>query len=151
MIKKADKGKTVVITDRTKYLEWIKFLLLGSIKLMQLPSDEDKWINYIVNLETNLKGAFKVVKNEEKISDTEFDIICPVGTMSGILNGNPKVHQTVVNNTPKFRPILSAINIPTYLSATYLKPILSQITTNDFIVKKSFDFAEEVVNYDHNL
>ena len=151
MIKKADKGKTVVITDRTKYLEWIKFLLLRSIKLMQLPSDEDKWINYIVNLEINLKGAFKVVKNEEKISDTEFDIICPVGTMSGILNGNPKVHQTVVNNTPKFRPILSAINIPTYLSATYLKPILSQITTNDFIVKKSFDFAEEVVNYDHNL
>ena len=61
MIKKADKGNTVVITDRTKYLEWIKFLLLGSIKLMQLPSDEDKWINYIINLEINLKGAFKVV------------------------------------------------------------------------------------------
>ena len=77
------------------------------------------------------------MKIKEKISDTEFDIICPLGTMSGILNGNPKVHQTVVNNTPKFRPILSAINIPTYLSATYLKPILSQITTNDFIVKKS--------------
>ena len=71
--------------------------------------------------------------------------------MSGILNGNPKVHETVVNNTPKFRPILSAMNTPTYLSAKYLKPILSQITTNEFIVKSSFDFVENVVNYDHNL
>ena len=52
--------------------------------------------------------------------------------MPGILYGNPKVHKTVVNNTPKFRPILSAINTPTYLLAKYLNPILSPLTTNEF-------------------
>ena len=36
--------------------------------------------------------------------------ICPVGTFPEILYGNPKVHKTVVNNTPKFSPILSVIN-----------------------------------------
>ena len=118
---------------------------------MQLPIDEDKWINYIVNLEINPKDRFKVLKDEEKTSKIEFDSICPVGTMSGILNGNPKVHETVVNNSPKFKPILLAINTPTYLSAKYLKSILPQITTNEFVVKSSFDFAENVVNYDHNL
>ena len=71
--------------------------------------------------------------------------------MPGILYGNPKVHKTVVNNTPKFRPILSAINTPTYSLAKYLNPILSPLTTNEFTAKNSFDFAEEVVNYDHNL
>ena len=35
--------------------------------------------------------------------------------------------------------------------AKYLNPILSPLTTNEFAVKNSFDFAEEVVNYDHNL
>ena len=35
--------------------------------------------------------------------------------------------------------------------AKYLKPILSPLMTNEFIVKNSFDFAEEVFNYDHNL
>ena len=65
-IQKADKGNAVVITDRTKYLEGIKSLLSDSSKFMQLPIDEDKWINYIVNLESKLKDRFKVLKNEEK-------------------------------------------------------------------------------------
>ena len=118
---------------------------------MPLPIDEGKWLNYIINLENKLKDRFKVLKNEEKFSEKEFDNICPVGTTPGILYGNPKVHKTVVNNTPKFRPILSGINTPTYLSAKYLNPILSPLTTNEFTVKNSFYFTEEVVNYDHNL
>ena len=132
VIQKADKGNAVIISDHTKYLEGIKSLFLDSSKFIQLPTDEDKWINYIVNLESKLKDRFKVLKNEEKISEKEFDSICPVGTMPGILYGNPKVHKTVVNNTPKFRPILSAINTPTYLLAKYLNPILSPLTTNEF-------------------
>ena len=66
-----------------------------------------------INLENKLKDRFKVLKNEEKISEKEFDNICPVGITPGILYVNPKVHKTVVNNTPKFRPILSATNTPT--------------------------------------
>ena len=151
VIQKADKGNTVVTIDHTKYLEGIRSLLLHSSKFMQLPIDEDNWIDYINNLESELKDRFKVLKNEEKISEKEFDSICPVGTTPGILYGNPKVHKTVVNNTPKFRPILSAINTPTYSLAKYLNTILSSLTTNEFTVKNSFDFAEEFVNYDHNL
>ena len=145
VIQKADKVNTVVITDRTKYLEGIKSLLSDSSKFMPLPIDEGKWLNYIINLETKLKDRFKVLKNEEKISEKEFDNICLVGTTPGIPYRNPKVHKTVVHNTPKFRPILSAINTLTYLLAEYLNPILSPLTTNEFTVKNSLDFAEEVV------
>ena len=67
VIQKADKRNTVVITDRTKYLEQIKSLFFDSRKFMQLPI-EDKLINYIVNLD-KLKDRFKVLKNEEKISE----------------------------------------------------------------------------------
>ena len=61
---------------------------------MQLPIDEGKWVNHIVNLESKLKDHFKVFKNEEKIAEKEFDNICPVGTMPKILYGNPKVHKS---------------------------------------------------------
>ena len=80
----------MVITDRTKYLEGIKSLLSDSSKFIQLPIDQSKWINYIINLENKLKDRFKVLKNEEKVSEKEFDSISPVGTTPGILYGNPK-------------------------------------------------------------
>ena len=118
---------------------------------MQVPIAEDKWISYISNLESKLKDCFKVLNNEEKIYEKEFDSICTVATMPGILYSNARIQKTVVNNTPKFRPILSVRSIPTYLLAKYLNPILSPLTPNEFTVKISFDFAEEVVNNNHNL
>ena len=80
VIQKADKGNTVVITDRTKYLEGVKSLLSNNSRFMQLPINEGKWLNYIINLESKLEDRFKVLKNEEKKSKKEFDNICPVGT-----------------------------------------------------------------------
>ena len=49
------------------------------------------------------------------------------------------------------RPILSAINTPTYLLARYINPNLSSFATNEFAVNIFFDFAEEVVSHNHNL
>ena len=141
----------MVITDRTKYLEGIKSLLLNSSKFSQLPIDESKSINYIINLENKLKDRFKILKNKEKFSEKELDSISPVRTTPGILYGNPEVHKTVVNDAPKFRPILSTIDTPTYLLAKYLNPISWTLTANEFTVKNSFNFAEEIVNYDRKL
>ena len=50
VIQRGNKGNTVVITDRNKYLEGIKSLLLDSSKFIHFPIDEDKWINYIATL-----------------------------------------------------------------------------------------------------
>ena len=87
----------------TKYLEGVKSLLSDSSKYSQLLIDISKCINSIINLDNKLKDHFKILKNEEKISEKEFDSISQVGTTPGILHGNPKVHKTVVNSTPKFR------------------------------------------------
>ena len=97
-------------------------------------------------MENKLKDCFKILKNEEKNSEKESDSISPVGTTPDILYGNPKVHKTVANNTPKFRPILSVINTHTHLLAKYLNPILSSLTSIEFTVKNYFYFAEDIVN-----
>ena len=64
---------------------------------------------YIINLESKVKDPSKVLKNEENISEKEFDSIYTVGTTPGISYGNPKVRKTIVHNSPKFRHILSVM------------------------------------------
>ena len=85
VIKKVNKGSIVVIIERNKYLEGIKSVLLDSGKLMQFPIDEDKRINYIIALESDLKLFLKELKIEDKISVKELDSISLVGTMTSIL------------------------------------------------------------------
>ena len=64
---------------------------------------------------------------------------------------NPKVHKIVLDNISNFRPILSAIGTPVYKLAKFVVPIFSPLTVNDYVVKDSFSFAKELVNFDHNL
>ena len=85
VIKKVNKGSIVVIIECNKYLEGIKSVLLDSGKLMQFPIDEDKRINYIIALESDLKLFLKELKTEDKISVKELDSISLVGTMTSIL------------------------------------------------------------------
>ena len=46
---------------------------------------------------------------------------------------------------------MSALNTPTYKLAKFLVPILEPLTTNEFTVKGSFHFAEEIVDQQHDL
>ena len=63
----------MVITNHIRYLGGIKILLSASSKFIQPPIDEDKWINNIINLVNKVKDWFKVLRNEEKFSEKEFD------------------------------------------------------------------------------
>ena len=52
----------------------------------------------------------------------------------------------------KFRvKFLLALDTPTYKLAKFLVPIFKPLTTNDFTVKDSFHFAEEIVDQQHDL
>ena len=65
--------------------------------------------------------------------------------------GLAKVHKIVTDGLPSFRPILSAIGTPTYKLATFLVPILEPLTTNEYTIKDSFTFAEELQSFDSKL
>ena len=59
-----------------------------------------------------------------------------------------KVHKDIIDNCPPFRPVLSAINTPTYKLAKFLVRILKSLTSNQYTVKDSSAFAEEIVAQD---
>ena len=62
-----------------------------------------------------------------------------------------KAHKIVTDGLPSFRPILSAIGTPTYKLAKFLVPILEPLTTNEYTIKDSFIFAEELQSFDSKL
>ena len=58
-----------------------------------------------------------------------------------------EVHKPVINNCRKFHPILPTIGTPTYKIARWLVPILSPLTSNEFLVNDSFSFADKVSSF----
>ena len=69
----------------------------------------------------------------------------PVAPRSGIMYGLCKVHKDIIDNCPPFQTILSAIKTPTYKLTNFLAPILNFLTSNEYTVKGSFAYAEEII------
>ena len=65
--------------------------------------------------------------------------------------GSSKIHKPLVNDFPKLRPILSALNTGTYKWAKFFVPLLRHLTSNQFTLKDSFEFAKIVCEQDAGL
>ena len=70
----------------------------------------------------------------------------PCGIKPGILYGLCKVHRKLdePNRLPPHRPILSAIGTCSYNLAKFFVPILKEFTINEYTVKDSFSFSNEI-------
>ena len=93
----------------------------------------------------------KKLKTKNPISEETYNKLRPVGSKPGTLYGSAKVHKPLINGLPPFRPILSAIGTPTYKLAKFLVPVLSDITQNEFTVKDSFTFVDEILTQNSDL
>ena len=63
--------------------------------------EKGKLLNFVRQSEK--KNILKRLKDEDKITEKDFDKICPRVTKPGILYGLSKIHKAVVNNcVPKF-------------------------------------------------
>ena len=87
----------------------------------------------------------KEIKNKNQINEDLYNKLCPVGSQPGVLYGFAEVHKKVIDGFPTFQPIPSAIGTPTYKIAKFLVPILKHLTSKEYSVKNSFDFAKEIL------
>ena len=76
--------------------------------------------------------------------------ISPLGCHPEISYIQAKIHKPVIDNCPSFRPILDAINTPSYKLVKFLVPILSPLAINEYTVKDSFAYAKEITKTDCN-
>ena len=114
-------------------------------KFKNIPVAPDKDFNYIINSEKRVTKLLKKLENKNAISDETYNELRPVGSKPETLYGSTKVHKPIINRVPPFRPILSLIGTPTYKLAKFLLPVLSDITQNEFTVKDSFTFVDEIL------
>ena len=147
VIQTADKRNTVVIIEKNAYINKMKEIVSDTTKFEQINIEEDKQVNFLLKSEKKVIDLMKRLENEGIISEKEYELIYPRGSRPGILYGSSKVHKPVINNCPKFSPILSTIGTPTYKLAKALVPILSPLTSNDVLVENTFLFADEVSSF----
>ena len=77
----------------------------------------------------------------------------PCGCKPGVLYRLCKVHKKPdeANRLPTLRPILSAIGTCSYNLAKFFVPILKKFTINEYTVKDSFSFSNEIRNKSTSL
>ena len=64
-------------------MKGIKSLLSDNTKFIPLNSDQNKWLNYIADLQKQLKEHFTTLQKDNKITKYDFKCIFPIGTRNG--------------------------------------------------------------------
>ena len=136
----------VVIVDKADYLNKMENLLNDTWKFEKINLKNDGISNFAVNQEKRVDNILKNLLCLMAYLKEQGDLLHQLGP--GIMQRLCKVQKDIIDNCPPFRPILSAINTPTYKLAKFLVPILKSLTSNDYTVKDSFAFAKEIVEQD---
>ena len=105
-------------------------------------------MNFVINQEKRVDNILRTLVAFNSISVETRRSVKPDGTRLGIMYGLCKVHKNIIENCPPLRPTLSAINTPNYKLAKFLVLILKFLTSNEYTVKDSFGFGEEIVEKD---
>ena len=134
-----------MVVHKADYLDKMDNLLNDTRKFEKINLKNDGILNFAINQEKRVDNILKKLVASKSISEETRRSLKPVGTRPGIMYGLCKVHKDIIDNCPPFRPILSAINTPTYKLAKFLVPILKSLTSNEYTIKDSFAFAKEIV------
>ena len=108
-----------------------------------------KELNLLLKHEDKLISFLKGIK--KYIGEDLYKNLYPQGPQLGIMYGSSKIHKPLVNDFPKLRPILSALNTGTYKWAKFFVPLLRHLTSNQFTLKDSSEFAKIVCEQDAGL
>ena len=107
-------------------------ILSDSSKFSEICVANEKHLNFLVNVEKEISDLLKQFSDSQVIADADYKKLKPIVSRIGILCGLRKIHKSLIDNSPPFQPILSAIKTPSYNIAKHLVPILEPITTNSF-------------------
>ena len=145
IIQKAD-----VLVEKDVYIRHIEKTLDDATKFEKVKIKKGI-LNFSINHERRINDYLKSLEKSDTLTTDQYKKVKAIGSRPGILYGLCKVHKAIIDVCPPFRPILSAIGTPSYKLAKFLVPKLSSIMFNEFTVKDSFAFAEDIVHQDGKL
>ena len=137
VVTRPDKGNGVVLLNKSDYVEKMMDILNDVTKFKVI---SDNIFTLILKSEDKLNRLLRKLKESCVIDNEIFSNLFASGSRPGVMYGLPKVHK---GNCP-LRPILSAIGTFNYNLSKFLVPLIAPITTNEFTVSSSFNFAKEI-------
>ena len=108
-----------------------------------------KELTCLLQHEGKLVNFLKRVK--KSLGEEVYKNLYPQGSQPRVLYSLSKIHKPLVNNIPKLRPILSALNTGTYKWAKFFVPLLRDLTSDEYTIKDSFDFAKVIYEQNSDL
>ena len=130
-ILKQDKGRGVIILNRSKYIE--KCLsIVNSSQFLQVDKDPT------ASIERKVQRTLRKIK--DKIPALLYSKVYPTRSSPGRFHGTAKLHKVKDNGTVEdlpLRPIISTIRIATYELAKYLAQILKPLGQSQYTIKSS--------------
>ena len=139
VICRPDKGKGIVLLNRTDYIQKMEDVLSDDSKFTFVGSPN---FSNIFKMEDKINRTLKQFKDKSMISDETYNTLYSSGSSYSILYGLPKVHKRDV----PLRPILAAYNSPNFAIAKYLVPVLSKLTSNQHTLSNSSSFIPEILH-----
>ena len=126
----------MVILDKSEYINKIQTILDDKKKFRPLNKDPtDEW-------ETDLQDYLKLLLTHGVFSEEVYNKLRPVGSNPSRIYGLPKIHKPDI----PLRPIISAIGSYTHSLAKFLSEILKPYAQNEYTIKDSFSFVNELLS-----
>ena len=147
VICKPDKGKGVVIIDKTSYIDKMSEMIEDSSKFEEIT--DMPFSKYTWKIEDRLNNFLRKVKEKLSISGDTLKTLHASGCAPGILYGLPKVHKPDFATNFQFRPIFAAYNNPCYKLAKFLVPYLTPYASNEYSLSNSYTFVSQLSEFEN--
>ncbi|KAG1658491.1 hypothetical protein GQR58_022937 [Nymphon striatum] len=141
VICKPDKGRAVVILNKTQYIKSVTESISNPSKFQQIFEPIEQ---FTTRIEDRINRFLLKLKKLDLISNDSYRKLFASGTGPGILYGLPKIHKSNFSVNFPFRPIFAAYNTASYNIAKFLVPVLAPLTTNQFTIINSYSFSHEI-------
>ena len=132
---KPDKGNGVVLLDKSNYDRKIMDIVGDSTKFVELSEDPT------IKREKSLQEYLYYLKTKGVLDESAYQKVRPQGSKPARIYGLPKLHKPDTS----LRPIVSSIGTYGYEISKLLSEILKPLSSNEFTVKDSFSFVNEIL------
>ena len=114
--------------------------ILSDVSKFQ-PIPEDTIRKCITSIEDKINYFLTKLKSCGTISRNLYSDLRVSGSGPGVMYGLPKIHKPDFSTKLQYRPILAAFKLASYHLCKFLVPILSPLTSNEFTLENSEQFA----------
>ena len=142
VISKPDKGNSVVLVNRSDYVDSMNSLVNNS----QFEDITDSIGKITLKIEDKINNFLRKLKTLKIIDLETYQNLFVKGSGPGILYGLPKIHKIDFSTKFQYRPIFAAYNCASYKISKFIIPYLAPFTKNQFNLSNSYDFSNKVKN-----